>query len=77
LLILNPVPLIVALERTKFEPPVFFSCMTCVFFVPTATAPKLALVADTESVGGVVADNAPGANANVSVNAAKAARVRQ
>jgi hypothetical protein len=49
LLMLNPLPLNVALDITNVALPIFFNWMVCEFFVPTATAPKFALVAVAES----------------------------
>jgi hypothetical protein len=54
LLMLNPLPLSVAPDRTSVEPPLFLSWMSWELFVPNGTEPKFALVAVAESAPNVV-----------------------
>jgi len=48
--IVNPLPLIVALDIVNGVLPVFFNCTVCVLFVPTAIVPKLVLLGVAVSI---------------------------
>jgi hypothetical protein len=74
-LILNSLPLKVALDITNVALPLFFSWMTCEFFVPTATDPKFALVAVAESVP-TVALALPGESVDHKINSTLAMNLK-